>query len=343
MFKLKNLIIKENTPPVIIAEIGINHNGSIEKAIRIANDAISNGADIIKHQTHVVDDEMANNAKKIIPGNSTISIYDIIKKCALNEEHEFKLKEFVEKKNKIFISTPFSRAAVDRLEKFGVCAYKIGSGECNNYPLVEYISKKRKPIILSTGMNDITNIKKSVSIFKKFNINFALLHCTNIYPTPEHLVRLECISKLKSVFKNTIIGFSDHTVDNASCLGAVALGAQILERHYVHNKKISGPDISCSMNGKDLQDLKYFSKKIFYGLKGEKKALKEEQKTMNFAFASVAAVKPIKKNELFTDKNIFTIRPSTGYFKVEDYKKIIGKKSARDISKGEQLKKNDVK
>jgi N-acetylneuraminate synthase len=343
MFKIKNLVINKNTPPVIIAEIGINHNGSIEKAIKIANDAILNGADIIKHQTHVVDDEMADNAKKIIPGNSTKSIYHIIKKSALSEEHEFKLKEFIEKKKKIFISTPFSRAAVDRLEKFGVCAYKIGSGECNNYPLVEYISKKRKPIILSTGMNDIANIKKTVSIFKKFKINFALLHCTNIYPTPEHLVRLECISKLKSNFKNIVIGFSDHTIDNASCLGAVALGAQILERHYVHNKKLSGPDISCSMNGKDLRDLKYFSKKIFHGLKGEKKALKEEKKTINFAFASVAAIKTIEKNEKLTEKNIFTIRPYNGYYKVKDYYRLLGKTVTRKIYAGEQLKKYDVK
>ena len=191
-------------------------------------------------------------------------------------------------------------------------------------------------------MNDIKSIKKSVNIFKKFKINFALLHCTNIYPTPEHLVRLECITKLKSIFKNTIIGFSDHTVDNASCLGAVALGAQIIERHYVDTKKTLGPDISCSMDGKDLRNLKKFSKKIFLGLKGEKKALKEEKKTINFAFASGAAVKPIKKGQIFTKENIFTIRPYTGYFKVKDYKNIIGKRSARDILSGEQLKKNDV-
>ena len=197
MFKIKNLTIKKNTPPVIIAEIGINHNGSLERAIKIANDAILNGADIIKHQTHVVEDEMANAAKKIVPGNSTVPIYDIIEKCALSEEDEYKLKQFVENKKKIYISTPFSRAAADRLEKFGVPAYKIGSGECNNFPLVEYIAKKKKPIILSTGMNDINNIKKSIKIFKKYKINFAILHCTNIYPTPEHLVRLECISKLK--------------------------------------------------------------------------------------------------------------------------------------------------
>jgi N-acetylneuraminate synthase len=342
-FKLGSITINDFTPPLIIAEIGINHNGNLNEAIKIADRAIKSGADIIKHQTHVVSDEMALSAKKISPGNSNKSIYEIIEKCSLNEEDEFKLMNFVKNKKKIFISTPFSRAAVDRLIKFKVPGFKIGSGECNNYPLVEYIAKKKKPIILSTGMNDYKSIDKSVQIFKKFKTNFALMHCTNLYPTPNHLTRLECVRDMKKRYKSVIIGYSDHTTDNSAALGAVALGAQIIERHFTYSKKVRGPDISCSMDGEDLKSLKESSKKIFIGLKGKKKAIAEEKPTINFAFASVAAIQDIKKGEKFTEKNIFTIRPLNGFYKVKDYKKLLGKIAKRDIYLGNQLKKKDVK
>jgi N-acetylneuraminate synthase len=342
-FKVGNIIINKNTPPIIIAEIGINHNGKLNEAIKIADQAIKGGADIIKHQTHIVSDEMALSAKRVIPGNSKKSIYEIIDNCSLSEEDEFKLMKFVKSKNKIFISTPFSRAAADRLEKFKIPAYKIGSGECNNYPLVEYIAKKGKPIILSTGMNNLISIDKAVKILKKYNTNFALMHCTNLYPTPNHLTRLECVQLLKKKYPTAIIGYSDHTSDNNASLGAVALGAQIIERHFTYSKKVLGPDISCSMDNEELKNLKIGSKKIFLGLKGEKKALREEKPTINFAFASVAVVKNIKKNNKFTKENIFTLRPYNGYFKVKDYKKLLGKIASKNLYAGNQLKKSDVK
>ncbi len=341
-FKLGNITINDYSPPVIIAEIGINHNGNLKEAIKIADEAIKSGADIIKHQTHVVSDEMALRAKKVIPGNSKKSIYEIIENCSLNEEDEFKLMNYIKKKKKIFISTPFSRAAVDRLVKFKVPGFKIGSGECNNYPLVEYIAKQKKPIILSTGMNDYKSIDKSVKIFKKYKNNFALMHCTNLYPTPNHLTRLECVKEMVKKYKTAIIGYSDHTIDNSAALGAIALGAQIIERHFTYSKKVKGPDISCSMDSHDLQNLKESGKRIFIGLKGKKGPLDEERPTINFAFASVAVVKDIKKGEKFTEKNIFTLRPLNGFFKVKDYKKLLGKKASRNLFKGNQLKKKDV-
>ncbi len=136
-FKIGNRTIGDNEPPLIIAEIGINHNGSLDAAIAIAESAIKSGAEVIKHQKHIVDDEMINEAKKIIPGNSNKSIYEIISKCALNESDEKKLMNHVKKLKSIFISTPFSREAANRLNRFNVPAFKIGSGECNNYPLIE--------------------------------------------------------------------------------------------------------------------------------------------------------------------------------------------------------------
>ena len=244
-FRIGKIIVNDDSPPLVIAEIGINHNGNLDKAINIADKAISAGAEIIKHQTHIVDEEMSREAKKAIPGNSNISIYQIMKKCSLSEIEEKKLMNYITSRKKIFISSPFSVAAANRLAKFNVPAFKIGSGESNNYHFIKHICKFKKPIILSTGMNSIISIRKSVEIIKKNKIPLALLHCTNIYPTPPSLVRLDCIRQLKKAYPWCTIGISDHTATNYTSLGAVALGAKIIEKHFVDSKKVSGPDISC--------------------------------------------------------------------------------------------------
>ena len=153
-------------PPLVIAEIGINHEGSLEVAKAMVDAAHRAGVEVVKHQTHIVEDEMSPEAKKVIPGNADVSIYDIMERCALNEAEELELKNYVEAKGMIFISTPFSRAAANRLETFDVAAYKIGSGECNNYPLLEHIASFGKPVILSTGMNTIESVSKAVDIFE---------------------------------------------------------------------------------------------------------------------------------------------------------------------------------
>ena len=247
--------IGEDYPPLVIAEIGINHNGSLKVAKEMVNAAYRAGAEIIKHQTHIVDDEMSKEAKNVIPGNADISIYEIMEKAALNLEEEKELKRYVESKNMIFLSTPFSRAAADRLENMGVKAYKIGSGECNNYPLIEHIAKFRKPMIISTGMNNIKSVRKTVQIVEKYNIPYVLLHTTNLYPTPCNLVRLEAMQELKKEFPNAIIGLSDHTVNNNACLAATALGACVLERHFTDSKNRVGPDIVCSADEQELKEL----------------------------------------------------------------------------------------
>lgn len=342
--KIGNITISEKKPAVIIAEIGINHNGNLDKAIDLTDAAIKAGAEIIKHQTHAIDDEMSNEAKKIIPGNSNKSIFEIISKCSLEEKDEFKLMKYIHSKKKVFISSPFSRKAVDRLERFNVPAYKIGSGECNNYPLVEYICKKKKPVILSTGMNSIKTITPSVNLFKKYNIPHILLHCTNIYPTPPELVKLDAMLEIKKKFKNTFYGLSDHTENIYCSVGAIALGAKIIEKHFVKSKKEFGPDVSSSMDPSELNELINASKTLFKAkLYKEKNFVKAEMKTIRFAFGSVASLKDIKKGETFTENNIFTMRPGTGYFKVKDYKKLLGKKAQRDIKKNTQIKKLDVK
>lgn len=343
MFKIGNLKIGKNLPPVIIAEIGINHNGSIDRAIEIADAAIRSGAKIIKHQTHILEDEMSLEAKKIVPGNSKKSIFEIIKNSLLNERDEKKLMNYIKSKKRIFISTPFSRKAADRLNNFNVPAFKIGSGECNNYPLIKYICKFKKPIILSTGMNNISSIRPAVNIIKKAKIPLAILHCTNIYPTPPKLVRLDCISVLKKYFPSCVIGISDHTETIYSSLGAVSLGARIIEKHFVDSKQRKGPDISSSMDPKELRDLILGSEIIFKSRGANKEALKQENKTIAFAFASVVSTKKIYKGQKLSKDNIFVKRPGTGDFKIKDLEKLYGKIAVQDIPFNIQIKKKFIK
>jgi|SaaInlLV_10m_DNA_2_1039722.scaffolds.fasta_scaffold26587_2 sialic acid synthase SpsE len=328
--------------PLVIIEIGINHEGSLKTAFEMVDAAWKAGAEVIKHQTHIVEDEMSKEAKKVIPGNANVSIYDIMERCALNEEDEIKLKEYVESKGMIFISTPFSRAAADRLERMGVTSYKIGSGECNNYPLIEYIASFGKPMIVSTGMNDIQQVRKTVEILEKYKVPYGLLHTTNLYPTPVHLVRLGAMQELQKEFQNAIIGLSDHTTSNRACFAATALGACILERHFTDKMERPGPDIINSMDPIALQELIYGSAEIALMRGGKKEAAKEEQVTIDFAFATVVTIKPIKKGEKLTKENIWVKRPGTGEIKADSYNDILGKILNKDIDNDEHLSWNDI-
>lgn len=328
--------------PLVIAEIGINHEGSLETAFSMVDAAISAGAEIIKHQTHIVADEMTNHAKKIIPGNAKESIYEIMERCALSEEDELELKKYVEQKGGIFISTPFSRAAANRLRKFEISAYKIGSGECNNYPLIEHVSSFGKPIILSTGMNSIESIRPAVKIMEKNKVPYALLHCTNVYPTPPQLIRLGAISQLEESFPSAVVGLSDHSTSNLACTSAVALGASILERHFTDRMDRPGPDINCSMDTKALADLIEQSRLVKQMRGGNKIAVEEEKVTIDFAFASVCTIKTIKKGDIFNTDNLWVKRPGTGELLADRYTELMGKKATRNLEENEQLKKIDV-
>ncbi|EPB0942136.1 N-acetylneuraminate synthase family protein [Campylobacter upsaliensis] len=340
--KIGKLIVSQNTSPLVVPEIGINHNGSLELAKLMVDAALRAGAKIIKHQTHIVEDEMCQAAKKVIPGNAKISIYEIMKKCALNEKDERELKEYVEKQGLVYLSTPFSRAGANRLEDMGVSAYKIGSGECNNTPLIKHIASFKKPIILSTGMNDIKSITQSVKILKDFEVPFVLLHTTNLYPTPPHLVRLGAMLELKKEF-DALVGLSDHTANNLACLGAVALGACMIERHFSDTMDRQGPDIICSMDENALKELIAQSEQmaLMRGLNAKKEAAKEEQVTIDFAFASIVSIQPIKKGETLSEKNIWVKRPSLGGIPAYEFENVLGKKALRDIECDSQLSKED--
>lgn len=334
--------IGKDYPPLVIVEIGINHEGSLNTAFEMVDAAIAAGAEVIKHQTHVVEDEMSLAAKKVIPANADESIFDIMRRCALSERDELELKEYVESKNAIFLSTPFSRAAANRLEKMGVSAYKIGSGECNNYPLIDHIASFGKPMIVSTGMNSIRSIDKAVSTIRKYDVPYALLHCTNIYPTQSHLVRLGAMSELETTFPDAVIGLSDHTTSNLACFGATALGASILERHFTDRMDRPGPDIINSMDPVQLKALIIGTAEIMKMRGGSKGPLKEEQPTIDFAFATVVSVKDIKKGDVFHKDNIWVKRPGTGEIPAEHYEHLFGKKALKNVASGEHINIKDV-
>ena len=342
--KIGNRKIGYNYKPLIIAEIGINHGGSLEEAFKLVDAAQKAGAEIIKHQTHIVDDEMSSSAKKVFPGNSpNKSIFKIMEECALSEKDEIKLQNYIKRKKILFISTPFSRKSVDRLVKMNIPAFKIGSGECNNLPLVDYIASFKKPIIMSTGMNSINSIKPSVKIFEKYKVPYALLHTTNIYPTPYKLVRLGAIDDLKKAFPKAVVGLSDHTDNNYSSYGAIALGASIVERHFTDNFKRKGPDISCSMDIDSCKELIRASEILFFERGGKKNIIKEEKITSDFAFATVVVIKDIKKGERFTHENLWVKRPGTGEIKASEFQKILGKKVNKDLKKDVHLRYIDIK
>jgi sialic acid synthase SpsE len=333
-------LIGEDYKPLVIPEIGINHEGDFNKAKKMIKDAYESGAECVKFQCHVIDDEMIEN--DVIPANANESIWNIMERCSLTEEEEIKLKKYAEELGMIYLSTPFSRAAADRLEQMNVIAYKIGSGECNNYPLIKHIASFGKPILLSTGMNDIESISKSVTILKNTGIDFALLHATSMYPTPYDKVRLGALSDLKSNFPDAVIGLSDHSFGNYTCFAAIPLGASILEKHFTSNKNWPGPDIPVSIDPLELKDLIKGSAAIHQSLGGNKTILKEEKPTIDFAYACVVTLKDIKKDSLFTEENIWIKRPGTGEIKAEYFETILDKKAIMDIKKNVQLRWNMI-
>jgi len=342
IFEIGSRKIGQDYPPLVIAEIGINHEGSLKVAMEMVDAAHRAGAEMVKHQTHIVEDEMSSAAKKVIPGNAKVSIYEIMKRCSLTETDELSLKIYVESKGMIFISTPFSRAAANRLEGFNVSAYKIGSGECNNYPLLEHIASFGKPVILSTGMNTIASVKKAVAIFDTANVPLALLHTTNLYPTPAHLVRFGAMQELHDSFPDKVFGLSDHTLNNNACLGAVALGASILERHFTDSMRRTGPDIICSMDEQACKELIKNSAEIAQMRGGTKQPAKEEAVTIDFAFATVCTIKDINEGEILTKENIWVKRPGTGEISAENFNDLLGKKAARKIVNDNQLCWRDI-
>ncbi len=340
-FQLGARKVGSDHPPLVVPEIGINHEGSYEKAVQMVDAAAEAGAEIVKFQCHITEDEMIPTDMK--PGEiSEERLWDIIKRCELTDEEEVRLKDYTESKGMIYLSTPFSRAAADRLEEMGVVGYKIGSGECNNFPLIEHIARFGKPMIVSTGMNDLQSVRKTADIIQKCGTPFALLHCTSMYPTPYEKVRLGGISNLQEAFAETPVGLSDHSMGVWTCLGAVSLGACILEKHFTISRDWPGPDTGISIEPNELNDLIVGSSAIWQARGGTKSILAEEKPVIDFAYASVVSIQEIKAGDELTLENIWVKRPGTGPLLADRFDELLGKTAARDIASDAQLTHDDI-
>ena len=337
MFKINDhLKISDENKPFIIAEAGINHDGEFDKAIELVDLAVDSGATAIKFQTHITDKEMIPTDMK--PGNiSEESLWDIIDRCVLDNEQEKNLFEYSKEKGILFFSTPFSREGADRLNELGVELFKIGSGECNNLPLLDHVAKFKKPMILSTGMNDISSIRDSVETILNHEVPLALLHCTSIYPAPPETMRLGAITHLKKEFPELEIGLSDHSLGISVALGSIAIGSNIVEKHFTKSRAWPGPDNPFSIEPQELKQLVDWSEEIWLARGGIKDVLNDEKPVIDFAYACVVAIRNITKGEKLTLDNIWVKRPGTGEIFAKDFKNVLGKVANIDISKNTQL------
>ena len=336
--KIGNRSIGPNEPPLIIAEIGINHGGSLDVAKSMVDLIVHSGCECVKHQTHIIEDEMTEEAKAIFPPNANKSIWDVMKECSLKLDEEQELKEYAENLGLIWISTPFSRMAADFLDEIDVPAFKIGSGEADNLPLINHIAQKGKPIIMSTGMQSIKSLKNSVNILEKSGVEYALLECTNLYPSPPEIVSLQGIQELKEAFPKALVGFSDHSIGPHIALASVALGACIIERHFTDTRYRSGPDITCSMDPAELRLLVDRSIEIHKALMNPKQRTEPEEDVYKFARASVVADRDMAAGHIITEKDIWVRRPGSGEIPGYKYNDIIGKKLRLDVKKNHQFK-----
>lgn len=339
-FRIGERWVGEKHPPLVIAEIGINHEGDMGKARRMIDDAALAGCECVKFQSHVIEDEMIPN--NVIPGNATESIWDIMARCALSGEEERELKAYAEDRGLLWLCTPFSRAAADRLSGLDLAAWKIGSGECNNYPLIRHIASFGRPVLLSTGMNDIASIQPAVSILRDAGVPYALFHCTSMYPTPYDKVRLGAFEDLATAFPDAVLGLSDHSLGNYTCFAAIPLGARLLEKHFTSDKAWPGPDVPISLDPSELADLVNGTSAIFQALGGSKTILAEEQPTIDFAYACVVTIRDVAEGEAFSSDNVWVKRPGTGEIKAVDYESVLGRRASRALPVNAQLSRTDI-
>jgi sialic acid synthase SpsE len=341
VFEIGGRKIGKDQPPLVIAEVGINHEGEIDKALQLVDAAVAAGAEVVKFQTHITEKEMVPT--DMTPGDiSAEKLWDIIKRCELNADEERRVQAYCAEKGVMYLSTPFSREAADRLLEMGVPGFKIGSGECNNVPLLEHIARMGKPMILSTGMNDLESVRRSVAAIRKHDTPLALMHCTSMYPTPYEKVRLGAITQLQREFPGLEIGLSDHSVGIWTCLGAVALGSSILEKHFTISRSWPGPDTGLSIEPDELHDLIVGSRAVWQAGGGSKTILPEEQPVIDFAYATVVSIAPIRQGDVFSMKNVWVKRPGTGPIHATRLNEVLGKVAARDIAAESHINSGDI-
>ncbi len=339
--KIKGRTIGEGNPPFIIAEACINHEGDINIAKEMVRRAHGVGADCIKFQIHVLENEMLRNVPQ--SDNFDEPLWDALERTNLSVDEHISLKKLCEELGIVYLCTPFSRDGVDILENIGADFYKTGSGEMTNLPFIEYIAKIGKPMIVSTGMCLIEEIRETVGLIKDIGTPLILTHCVSIYPTPYNRVNLGLISKYREEF-GVPVGLSDHSQDIYSALGSVALGASVIEKHFTLDKTKKGPDHASSIEPQELAQLVKGSKAIFKALGSERKIFPEEEQIVAWARESVVSEVIIPKGAKITKDMVWVKRPGPvdGVVAAKDLDKVIGRVAKNNIDKDVQIKWSDL-
>lgn len=345
----------------LIAEAGVNHNGSLELACKLVDVAVEAGADAVKFQTFKAENVVSKKAEKAkyqnkVPGNAE-SQFEMIKKLELSFEDFRKIKRYCDKRGIIFLSTPFDYESVDFLEEL-VPIYKVGSGEITNLPFLEYIAKKGKPIILSTGMATLGEVEEATgaiinanpSFFDTFHLSrltshlppLTLLHCISEYPAKHEDVNLKAMLTLKKVF-NLPVGYSDHTLGMEIPIAAVAMGARVIEKHFTLDKNLPGPDHKASLEPHQLRQMVKAIRNVERSSgDGIKRPAQSELEMMKVVRRSLMATRDIKAGEVVKESDITIKRPGTGI--LPKFKKIIiGMRPTKNIKKDESINWEDFK
>ena len=333
-------MFKNLKKPYLIAEISGNHNGSLERAKELISSAKINGANCVKIQTYSPDTMTIKSKKKdfLIKGGlwNGFELWDLYDWAQTPFSWHNDLFEHANNEGITLISTPFDESAVDLLESLDCPFYKVASFELTDLPLIKYIAEKKKPIILSTGMANETEISEAVNVVKSFGSgDFMLLHCVSGYPTPVDQINLNTINLLKKTF-NCDVGLSDHTLGNLSALQSISLGAKVIEKHFTLSRKDKGPDSEFSMEPKELKQL---SKDIDLAFKslGEASFKQKKSELPNMIFRrSIYVVKDLKKGAVLDKESVRRIRPGYG-LAPKYYNEILGKKINKNIEKGTPL------
>jgi sialic acid synthase SpsE len=336
--KIDEIVIGQKFKPFVIAEVGVNHNGKVDTAKKLISLAKKSGADAVKFQYHIPEKEML----KDIPTSPNFDkpLWEILEETNLSLDDQIKIKKFCESEGIMYLCTPFSKEAVDILDEIGVSAFKTGSGELTNLPLIKHITKKKKPIIISTGMSFVEEIEETVELLKKQNAEFALMHCTSSYPTNYKDVNLMMIPKYTEMF-NVPVGLSDHSLGIYTSLGSIALGSSIIEKHFTLNRKQNGPDHKVSIEPNELSELVKGVNAISKSLGKTKKIFEGEKQIVTWARESIVTLVDIKKGIKISEEMIWVKRPGTG-IPAKFLEKIIGMKTKTDILKDTLLQWEDL-
>ena len=343
--KIGNYNIDENSPAFIIAELSANHNGSIKTAIETIKAAKRAGADCIKLQTYTSDTMTIDCDKDDFIIKGTIwegqNLYKLYQEAYTPWEWHQELFKVAKDEGLVCFSSPFDKTAVDFLETLNVPAYKIASFEITDIPLIEYVASKGKPIIISTGIANIEDIELAIEACKRNgNSNIALLKCTSSYPAPIEEANISMVKDLAERF-NVISGLSDHTMGSTVPIVATALGAKIIEKHFIIDRSIGGPDASFSMNEEEFTEMVKAIREAENSIgKVDYKLTKKQKKGRDFS-RSLYVVEDIKKGEIITEKNVRSIRPGFGLHP-KFLPEVLGKRVTKSVYKGDPFSLNMI-